>query len=72
MDIHMLDMALSALDQIFDPVRMMFLVLGTVMGLIVGAIPGVGGLVGLTLLLPFTFGMDPYSAIAVMMGKSVV
>ena len=72
MDIHMLDMALSALDQIFDPARMMFLVLGTVMGLIVGAIPGVGGLVGLTLLLPFTFGMDPYSAIAVMMGLLAV
>lgn len=72
MDIHMLDMALSALDQIFDPARLMFLVLGTVMGLIVGAIPGVGGLVGLTLLLPFTFGMDPYSAIAVMMGLLAV
>ena len=72
MDIQMFDMALSALDQIFDPTRMMFLILGTVMGLIVGAIPGVGGLVGLTLLLPFTFAMDPYSAIAVMMGLLAV
>ena len=68
----MFDMALSALDQIFDPTRMMFLVLGTLMGLVVGAIPGVGGLVGLTLLLPFTFTMDPYSAIAVMMGLLAV
>jgi len=68
----MFDMALSALDQIFDPTRLMFLVLGTMMGLVVGAIPGVGGLVGLTLLLPFTFGMDPYSAIAVMMGLLAV
>ena len=72
MDVHMLDMALSALDQIFDPVRLMFLVLGVFMGLVVGAIPGVGGLVGLTLLLPFTFGMDPFSAIAVMMGLLAV
>ena len=72
MDLHMLDMAVKALDQIFDPERLMFLLLGTVMGLIVGAIPGVGGLVGLTLLLPFTFGMDPYSAIAVMMGLLAV
>jgi putative tricarboxylic transport membrane protein len=72
MNSHMFDMALSALDQIFDPTRLMFLVLGTMMGLIVGAIPGVGGLVGLTLLLPFTFGMDPYSAIAVMMGLLAV
>ena len=68
MDLQMLDMAIRALDQIFDPERLLFLLLGTLMGLIVGAIPGVGGLVGLTLLLPFTFGMDPYSAIAVMMG----
>ncbi|MGZ0246794.1 MAG: tripartite tricarboxylate transporter permease, partial [Alphaproteobacteria bacterium] len=72
MNSHMFDMALSALDQIFDPTRLMFLVLGTLMGLLVGAIPGVGGLVGLTLLLPFTFGMDPYSAIAVMMGLLAV
>ena len=68
MDLQMLDMAIRALDQIFDPERLLFLLMGTLMGLIVGAIPGVGGLVGLTLLLPFTFGMDPYSAIAVMMG----
>ena len=72
MDFQMLDMAIRALDQIFDPVRLIFLLLGTMMGLIVGAIPGVGGLVGLTLLLPFTFGMDPYSAIAVMMGLLAV
>ena len=72
MDLQMLDMAIRALDQIFDPERLLFLLLGTLMGLIVGAIPGVGGLVGLTLLLPFTFGMDPYSAIAVMMGLLAV
>jgi len=33
-----------------------------------GAIPGLGGLVGLAILLPFTFDMDPFMAFALMIG----
>jgi len=28
---------------------------------VIGVIPGIGGLVGLSLLLPFTYNMDPYA-----------
>ena len=53
------DAAIVALTVISDPMRLMFVVLGTFFGLMICVIPGIGGLVGLALLLPFTFSMDP-------------
>jgi len=38
------------------------------MGLVLGIIPGIGGLTGTAMLLPFTFNMDPYSAFALLLG----
>ncbi len=72
----MLEAAVSAIQNLFGcpclvgffPLRLMFLFLGVVMGLALGAIPGLGGLVGLALLLPFTFDMDPHNAFATMIG----
>ena len=49
-----------------------FLVLGVLFGLFFGAVPGLGGLTGLAILLPFTFGMDPVSAFAVLLGMYAV
>jgi len=49
-----------------------FLVAGVLMGLALGAIPGLGGLVGLAILLPFTFNMDRYAAFAMMIGMASV
>ena len=46
----------------------MFLALGCVMGLVLGILPGIGGLAGTAMLLPFTFGMDPYAAFALLLG----
>lgn len=40
-----------------------FLVIGTIIGLVLGAIPGLGGLLGIVLLIPFTFGMETTVAI---------
>ena len=68
----MLTMALQALDIISDPSRIIFLISGVLMGLVIGVIPGLGGLVGLSLLLPFTYAMDPYAAIAMMLGLGSV
>jgi len=52
--------------------RMGFLALGAVLGLFIGIIPGIGGVTGLALLLPFTFGMDPYAAFAFLLGMGAV
>jgi TctA family transporter len=46
----------------------MFLALGCIMGLVLGIVPGIGGLAGTAMLLPFTFNMDPYSAFALLLG----
>ncbi|MBT3767289.1 MAG: hypothetical protein HOF84_15675, partial [Rhodospirillales bacterium] len=66
------DAAIVALTVISDPMRLMFVVLGTFLGLMIGVIPGIGGLVGLALLLPFTFAMDPYTALAFLVGVQSV
>ena len=52
--------------------RFLFLTLGVVIGMALGAIPGLGGVVGLALLLPFTFDMDPTAAIAMLIALSSV
>ncbi|MFP6733537.1 MAG: tripartite tricarboxylate transporter permease, partial [Rhodospirillales bacterium] len=72
MDTNMLDAALTAAVALSDPLRLSFLGLGVLIGLVLGVIPGLGGLVGLSLLLPFTFNMDPFTALAFMMGLSSV
>ena len=64
----MLEAAATALETLMDPARMGFLLAGVLMGLALGAIPGLGGLVGLAILLPFTFNMDRYAAFAMMIG----
>lgn len=53
---------------LMDPVRLMYLGAGCVMGLVLGIVPGIGGLAGTAMLLPFTFNMDPYTAFALLLG----
>lgn len=72
MEADMLGMAAKAAVIIVQPERLVFLGLGVLIGLVLGVIPGLGGLVGLSLLLPFTFDMDPYTALAFLMGLQAV
>nr|WP_246206462.1 tripartite tricarboxylate transporter permease [Propylenella binzhouense] len=60
------------METLFQPARLGLLAGGVLIGLFLGVVPGVGGLVGLTLLLPFTFSMDPFTAMAFMMGLAAV
>ena len=57
---------------ILQPIVLGYLVLGVVMGLAVGVFPGLGGIAGLSLLLPFMFGMDPILGLALMIGMVAV
>lgn len=52
--------------------RLAYLFAGVVIGLALGVIPGLGGIVGMALLLPFTFDMDSYSAFAFLLGMGSV
>src|SRR4029079_7293013 len=64
----MATMAGKAFFALMEPHRLMFLGLGCMMGLVLGIVPGIGGLTGTAMLLPFTFAMDPYSAFALLLG----
>lgn len=68
----MLESAVSALHIVLDPSRMLFMVLGIGLGIVVGLLPGLGGTVGMSLLLPFIFGMDPYIGMALLIGMVAV
>ena len=72
MDPGVLDMAMAALGLLFEPTRMLALCAGVLLGLTIGVIPGIGGLTGLVLLLPFTFQMDAYAAFAFLIGMGSV
>ena len=48
--------------------HLLFLTLGTLLGLIVGVLPGLGGIAGLSILLPFVFGMEESHALSMMIG----
>lgn len=68
----MFETAMDALFIVLDPSRLMFIVLGIVIGAIIGVIPGLGGTVGMAVVLPFVFGMDPYTGMALLIGMVAV
>lgn len=72
METGMLHAAGAAFLILMDPFRLLMLGCGVMMGLVIGLLPGIGGLVGLALLLPFTFSMDPYAAFALLLGLASV
>ena len=53
---------LLAIGRLADPTAILVLLLGTGMGIIFGALPGLGSIVALAVVLPFTFGMEPLLA----------
>jgi len=68
----MLDAALTALALLFEPTRLLILSAGVVIGLVIGALPGLGGVVGLAILIPFTYQLDPFTAFALLLGMAAV
>lgn len=49
-----------------------YMVFGVLLGLYFGAVPGLSGVTGMAILLPFTFGMDPTVAFAFLLGMYAV
>jgi TctA family transporter len=58
----------SALFIILDWHRLIFLFAGVCMGLSLGLMPGIGGVAGTALLLPFTYNMDAHAAFGMLLG----
>lgn len=63
-----MDAVWSALSNLLTIQHMLYLLVGVVVGLVVGVLPGLGGIVGLSLLLPFVYGLEPTSAMAMLIG----
>jgi len=72
MEASALDLAFAALGIMLEPTRLMMLSAGVLVGLVIGVIPGLGGVVGMALLLPFTYEMDPFAAFGFLIGMGSV
>lgn len=57
---------------ILDPKALAYLAIGVLLGLSVGVFPGLGGIAGLSLMLPFMFGLEPIYGLALMIGLVAV
>lgn len=72
METDVLHSAVNALLIILDlphfGLRMLYLFGGVCMGLSLGILPGIGGVAGTALLLPFTYNLDPPTAFALLLG----
>ena len=59
---------LGFLVEAFAPATLLAILVGTTIGIVIGALPGLGSVVGLSICLPFTFGMDTVPSLALLLG----
>jgi TctA family transporter len=72
MDAGMFGAALHALSLLLEPLRLALLLIGVLIGLAIGAVPGLGGIVGLAVMIPFTQTLDAHAAFALLLGMAAV
>lgn len=58
---------ITSLQYIATPMGVLLCALGALLGLILGAIPGLSGGIGVTILIPITYAMDPNYAMILLM-----
>jgi len=63
-----IDLLMSGLNALMTPERISFMLLGVVLGLLVGVLPGVGGTTGVAILLPISVYLDPLAALTLLAG----
>ncbi|WP_416841260.1 tripartite tricarboxylate transporter permease [Haloferax sp. DFSO52] len=62
----LVEVALTAFDTVFTPIGLLLIALGAILGLVMGAIPGLGGPVAIALLIPLTFHLKTEHAFMIM------
>ena len=67
----MLEAIATGLLALLTPQAVLFMLIGSVYGLIIGILPGLGGIVAMTLLLPFTFGYELAATLALLLGAHI-
>jgi len=66
------DALMSAFNELMQVQHMLYLFAGVLLGVLVGILPGLGGIVGFSIMLPFLYGMDQTSALAMLIGMVAV
>lgn len=63
-----MELFIQIMGNIFDPFTLLLIVLGTFLGVFVGAVPGLNGAIGVALLVPFTFTLSPENGLLMLGG----
>jgi putative tricarboxylic transport membrane protein len=63
-----MDALLTALGHMADVEVIIMMIIGVFAGLLIGAIPGLGGLATLALMLPFAYSLDTFPALGLILG----
>jgi TctA family transporter len=68
----LLEIVGSALVNLLSGWHLLYLMIGVLVGLVVGILPGLGGIAGMSILLPFVYGLDKVSALGMLIGMIAV
>lgn len=63
-----MDIIFNSAANVFVPINILFIILGVTAGIIFGAMPGLTATVGVALMLPLTFGLDPATGLLLLVG----
>lgn len=63
-----MDLLLQGLGNVFQPEVILLLIGGVMIGIIIGALPGLTATMGVALFLPVTFGMDAVTGVLLLIG----
>ncbi len=64
----MLEVLPEAFMAVMTPGNILAMIIGTIAGIIIGALPGINVTVGIAILIPLTFGMEPLYALGIIAG----
>jgi TctA family transporter len=68
-----IDVALSTLFQLLTtPYLILLMLIAVPLGAFFGAVPGLGGKLGIVLLIPFVFGMEPVAGMVLLLAMHAV
>lgn len=67
----MVDAIVAGLAALLTPQALLFMFLGVLYGLVIGILPGLGGVVAMALLLPFTYGFETEATLALLLGAHI-
>ena len=58
-----MELFIQIMGNIFNPLTLVLITLGTFFGILMGAVPGLNGAIAVALLLPFTFSLSPQNGL---------